>query len=96
MLEGMLEGEVYMEIYVMAERVIKVKAFLMAVILCRRYRKLKKSTVKIQRAYKKHYKSKREKQEAIIKRDSTYITLLDSQILRIKPRDLLNQAATKI
>ena len=95
-LEEKLEGAIYEEVIMMADKVIKVKAFLLMIIARRRYLKIRKASLIIKRSLRKYVQVKKWQVEAKKQRDATYIQLLESQILRKTPSEALNQAASKI
>jgi len=53
-LEEKLEGAIYEEVIMMADKVMKVKAFLLMIIARRRYLKMRKASLIIKRSLRKY------------------------------------------
>ena len=72
-IEAMIEGELYLEVYMMAEKVMKVKAFLQMIIARRRYLRVKSAALKIKSAMMKYLRVKKAKEEAKKQKDEKNI-----------------------
>lgn len=89
-MEEKLEGAIYEEVIMMADKIMKIKAFLLMIITRRRYLKMLEASKVIKKCLTKYILVKKTKADAKKQRDAGYILLLESKILRKTPREVLN------